>query len=170
MGADPQEALSALYRRLLDGWNARDAVAFADCFADDGAVIGFDGSEHRGRTLIAEQIQQIFADHATGTYVGKVRRVRRLGPTAAVLHSVAGVVPAGQHELNPQLHSVQSLVAELVGDEWRIVLYQNTPAAYHGRPELARALTDELAPLAAAGASSSFDGSLGEPGDEPIQE
>src|SRR5262245_38930219 len=150
MGADLQKSLSALYRRLLDGWNARDAVAFAGCFADDGAVIGFDGSEHRGREVIAEQIQQIFADHATGAYVGKIRGIRRLGDTAAVLRSVAGVVPAGQDELNPLLHSVQSLVAELVGGEWRIVLYQNTPAAYHGRPELGHALTAELAPLAAA--------------------
>jgi uncharacterized protein (TIGR02246 family) len=150
MGVDPQEALSTLYRRLLDGWNDRDATAFAGCFADDGAVIGFDGSEHRGRAVIAEQIRQIFADHATGAYVGQVRGVRRLGDTAAVLRSVAGVVPAGQSELNPHLHSVQSLVAELVGDEWRVVLYQNTPAAYHGRPELGQALTEELAPIAAA--------------------
>lgn len=150
MGAEPESALSALYRRLLDGWNARDAGAFAECFAEDGAVIGFDGSEHRGRDIIGEQMRQIFADHATGAYVGKVRAVRRLGPSAAVLQAVAGVVPAGQSELNPSLHSVQSLLAERSDGEWLIVLYQNTPAAYHGRPELGRALTEELVPLAAA--------------------
>jgi hypothetical protein len=29
-------------------------------------------------------------------------------------------------------------------DAWRVVLYQNTPAAFHGRPNKAEALTDEL--------------------------
>ena len=28
--------------------------------------------------------------------------------------------------------------------QWRIALFQNTPAQFHGRPEAAEALTDEL--------------------------
>ncbi|MGE5829076.1 MAG: hypothetical protein ACM30G_12065 [Micromonosporaceae bacterium] len=47
------------------------------------------------------------------------------------------------------LHSVQSLLAERSDGEWQIALYQNTPAAYHGRPERGRALTEELVPLTA---------------------
>ena len=34
-----------------------------------------------------------------------------------------------------------------VRDGWRIALYQNTPAQFHGRPELSRALTEELRQL-----------------------
>ena len=30
---------------------------------------------------------------------------------------------------------------------WRIILFQNTPAQFHGRPELAQQLTDELREL-----------------------
>ena len=36
------------------------------------------------------------------------------------------------------------MTAERRDGQWRIVYYQNTPAAYHGRPELVVALTDEL--------------------------
>jgi hypothetical protein len=40
--------------------------------------------------------------------------------------------------------AVQTLVAERCEDEWRVVLYQNTPAQFHGRPELVESLTEEL--------------------------
>src|SRR6266576_7274274 len=98
-----------LYRRLLDGWNRRDGAAFAAPFAEDGEVIGFDGSQISGRARIAAEMQRIFTDHPTGTYVGRVRGVRMLGPTAAVVRAVAGVVPAGQSDLDPRLNSVQAL-------------------------------------------------------------
>jgi uncharacterized protein (TIGR02246 family) len=134
----------ALYERLLDGWNRADAEAFAAPFAPDGRVVGFDGSETEGRAAIAEEMGRIFADHATGRYVGKVRDVRPLGSGAALLRAVAGMVPAGRSDLEPSLNVVQSLVAERRDDDWSVVLYQNTPAQLHGRPELADALTEEL--------------------------
>jgi uncharacterized protein (TIGR02246 family) len=133
-----------LYSRLLEGWNRRDGEAFAAPFAEDGEVIGFDGSQVSGRAGIAAEMQRIFTDHATGTYVGRVRGVRMLGPTAAVMRAVAGVVPAGQSDLDPKLNSVQALVAEQRDGRWQIALYQNTPAQFHGRPDLAESLTDEL--------------------------
>jgi uncharacterized protein (TIGR02246 family) len=87
---------------------------------------------------------RIFADHATGTYVGKVEGVPLLGSDVAVLRAVAGMVPAGQSDLEPKLNAVQRLVAARHEGEWRIVLYQNTPARLDGRPELAERLTEEL--------------------------
>jgi uncharacterized protein (TIGR02246 family) len=139
--------LRALYAALLDGWNRRAANDFAARFADDGEVVGFDGSHTKGRDAIAAEMARIFADHETGRYVGKVGSVRSLGPDAAVLRAVAGMVPAGRSELEPALNAVQSLVAERQDGEWKIVLYQNTPAQFHGRPELAESLTEELGEL-----------------------
>jgi len=52
--------------------------------------------------------------------------------------------------LNPALNAVQSLVAERDRDGWRIVLFQNTPAQYHGRPHLVEQHTAELEALARA--------------------
>ena len=132
------------YRRILDGWNRRDAAAFAAPFADDGEVIGFDGSQTAGRARITAEMQRIFSDHATGSYVGKIRSVRMLGAQAALLQAVAGVVPAGQSRLEPKLNAVQALVAEQREGRWQVILYQNTPAQFHGRPDLTEGLTDEL--------------------------
>jgi uncharacterized protein (TIGR02246 family) len=141
---DYETQIRALYHRVLDGWNRASGEDFAASFAEDGEVVGFDGSQNTGRVAIAEEMGRIFADHATGTYVGKVRRVRSLGSQAAVLRAVAGMVPAGQSDLEPKLNAVQTLVAEQSDDEWRIVLYQNTPAQFHGRPDLVESLTEEL--------------------------
>jgi uncharacterized protein (TIGR02246 family) len=142
--ASDEAAIRELYRRILEGWNGRDGDAFAAAFAADGDAIGFDGSRHAGRDEIASALAGIFADHATGRYVGKVRRVRFLAPSVAVLDAVAGIVPDGQPDLAPELNAVQTVVAAKSEAGWRIALYQNTPAQYHGRPELAEALTEEL--------------------------
>jgi uncharacterized protein (TIGR02246 family) len=132
-----------LYRELLEAWNARDAAAFAALFADDGFMIGFDGSQSPAAE-IESHLGPIFRDRPTATYVAVVRDVRERG-TVAVLRAAAGMVPPGSDALNPDVNSVQSLVAEQGEDgTWRIVLFQNTPAQYHGRPEAVEALTAEL--------------------------
>jgi uncharacterized protein (TIGR02246 family) len=141
---DVEEAVRATYRAILAGWNEQNASAFAAPFADDGEVIGFDGSRVVGRAKIEAEMAGIFADHATGRYVGIARSVRELGPDVALLHAVGGVVPAGADAINPDLNALQSLVAQRQANGWRVILYQNTPAAFHGRPELAHALTAEL--------------------------
>jgi uncharacterized protein (TIGR02246 family) len=133
-----------LYEGILAAWNERDAAAMAACFARDGSVVGFDGSELNGRDAIREEMARIFRDHQTGRYVGVVRDVKLLSEAVAILRAVAGIVPHGQTELNPQLNAVQTLVAVKHHDHWRAALYHNTPAAFHGRPEAVKALTEEL--------------------------
>jgi uncharacterized protein (TIGR02246 family) len=139
-------AVRDLYARLLESWNRRDAEGYATLFAEDAALIGFDGSQAAGAEIL-DHLTPIFADHPTAAYVSKVRGVRPLGPDAAVLRAIAGMVPPGQRELNPDLNAVQSLVAQQHAGSWRIVLFQNTPAQYHGRPELAEQHTAELRQL-----------------------
>ena len=139
--------IGALYQQLLDGWNQRDAAAYAALFAEDASVIGFDGSQMNGRADIAAQIGQIFADHPTSRYVGKIREVRLLTPDAAILRAVVGMAPPGKSDLNPAVNAIQSLVAARHAGQWLIALFQNTPAQFHGRPELAQQLTDELREL-----------------------
>jgi uncharacterized protein (TIGR02246 family) len=129
---------------LLDAWNRRDAEGYGALFAENGVAIGFDGSEHQGRAGITAEIGGIFAHHQTGRYVGKVREVQFLTPDVAIAYAVAGTVPHGQTEINPAINALQTLVAARDGDGWRIALLQNTPAQYHGRPELAQQLTEEL--------------------------
>jgi uncharacterized protein (TIGR02246 family) len=139
--------IGALYNQLLGAWNMRSAADYAALFAADANVVGFDGSQINGRTAIESEMGRIFADHPTATYVGKIREVRLLSPDVAILRAVVGMIPPGQSDIKPDVNAIQSLVAARTNNQWRIALFQNTPAQFHGRPDLARQLTDELRQL-----------------------
>src|SRR5919197_2097302 len=139
--------VSDLYFALLDAWNRHDAGAYAALFTQDGYVVGFDGSEMVGADEIEQSLSAIFADHETGRYVGKVRVERTVSDDVAMLAAVAGLAPAGKSDLNPELNAIQTLVAKREAGRWRILQFQNTPAQFHGRPEDAEALTNELRAL-----------------------
>jgi uncharacterized protein (TIGR02246 family) len=128
----------------LNCWNRRDADDFAYLFADDGNVVGFDGSQINGTSQLAAELRRIFTDHQTAAYIGKIKEVRFPSPDVGILSAVVGMIPPGQSRLNPAVNAIQSLVAAKQDGQWRITLFQNTPAQFHGRPELAEALTDEL--------------------------
>ena len=149
--AHPFDAqIRALYQQLIDGWNRRSGASVAAAFADDGDIIGFDGSHHRGRLSIAADLRAIFGSHQTPAYVGIIRSVRPIAPGVAVLLAHAGMIPAGGSDLDPDLHTVHTLVAvDEGGGRWRISLFQSTPAAFHGFPEEREALTQELRGLLA---------------------
>lgn len=143
-----------LYERILAGWNLRDASAMAAEFAEDGNLVGFDGSQVDSRAAIEGHLRPIFADHPTAAYVAKVREVRLLGPDVGMLRAVAGMVPPGAGDINPAVNTVHTLVAVRgAGDEWRAALFQNTPAAWHGRPRDVEALTEELREVVRSGAT-----------------
>lgn len=136
-----------LHQRFLESWNSRLAEGVASLFTEDGYLIGFDGSQHIGRPSIAADLRKLFSEHVTPRYVGKARGVRPLSSDAAVLLAVAGMVSPGKTDIEPNLNTVQSLVAVRRTDRWQIASLQNTPAQYHGRPQLVEELTEELREL-----------------------
>ena len=119
----------------------------AATFAEDGEMIGFDGSQIQGRAAIAEELKRIFADHETAPFVAKVRNVQQPAPGVALLRAVAGMIPPGRSDIDPSVNTHQTIVAAKIDDTWLIVLFQNTPARFHGRPELVERLTEELRQL-----------------------
>jgi uncharacterized protein (TIGR02246 family) len=143
-----EAAVRALYGALIDGWNDHDGAAMAATFADDGIVIGFDGSVHSGRTTVGAEMARIFADHETGRYAVKVRDLRAVGSSGMVLRAIAGLVPPGKSTVNPETNSHQTIVAEQRDGRWQVVLFQNTAARFHGRPELVEEMTRELQAVA----------------------
>jgi uncharacterized protein (TIGR02246 family) len=151
-----EETVSRLYGDVIAGWTDRDADSFAGPFSPDAVVIGFDGSEMTGRASIASEMRRIFADHVTAVYVAKVKSVRLLSRDVALLRAVVGMIPPDGSELMPNRNAYQTAVAARDGDSWRIVLFQNTPARFDGRPELAARLTQELSDTAR---SQATDGS-----------
>ena len=136
--------LRALYERILDAWNARDASAMASCFEPQGHMVGFDGSQVDSRAEIERHLKPIFASHPTAAYVAKVRQIRCLAPDVCILRAVAGMIPPSSADVKPALNTIHSLVAMKHADGWRASLFQSTPAAWHGRPADSEALTEEL--------------------------
>lgn len=138
------DEVTALHAALLHAWNQRSATDYAALFSEGAHLVGFDGSQMDGPGEVASQLGAIFADHPTATYVGDVRGCRLLAPGVALLTAVVGMVPPGAKDISPAVNAIQSLVAARQGSAWRIELLQNTPAAFHGRPEVSEQLTNEL--------------------------
>ncbi|GAA1533526.1 SgcJ/EcaC family oxidoreductase [Brevibacterium picturae] len=124
------EDVRALYLRLLMAWNEPDAHALSACFADDGVMIGFDGSLADGPSSILDHLSPIFADHPTAPFVTLIRSVRGTGDVR-VLHADVGMVPPGTSQINPDANARQSLVARRSNGAWHVELFQNTPTALH---------------------------------------
>jgi uncharacterized protein (TIGR02246 family) len=145
------DAAIALYTRLLEAWNARDARAFAEQFAEHGSAVGYDGSPMNGRAEIRDTLDAIFRHHTPATYVARVREVRELSPGVALVRAAAGMVPPGASVLNPERNAIQTLIAVSEDGAPRIALFQNTPARFDGRPQLAESLSTELAEVVRSG-------------------
>jgi uncharacterized protein (TIGR02246 family) len=146
---DPAIA-ETLYRTLLQMWNERDAAGYGELFTDDGSLVGFDGSSVESRRDITEHLTSIFKDHTPATYVAKVREIRQLSPTSTLLRGVAGMVPPRGDDIDPGVNAVQAMVSVEHDGRWRVGHFQSTPAAFHGRPEEAEALSAELRQVLAA--------------------
>lgn len=114
-------------------------------FAERGSLVDFDGTPVDGRTCIEAHLQPIFAQHPTPLFVAKVREVRRMASRQTLLmRAIAGMWPRGASELDPRFNAVQSMVLSLCDGAYRIEMFQNTPAAFHGRPEESEKLSAEL--------------------------
>jgi uncharacterized protein (TIGR02246 family) len=147
-GGQPENEVRILYRALLRGWDRRDAKNFAALCAADATLIGFDGSPMYSRSEIEAELTKIFSLHATAPFVSVIRTVRFMTPETAVLTAVAGMLNKDKTDIDPALNAVQSMAAALDAGRWRVTHFQNTPAAFHGRPEMSRALTEELRRIA----------------------
>jgi uncharacterized protein (TIGR02246 family) len=133
-----------VYRQLVEAWDKRNARDFALLFAPDGNIVGFDGTQVFGQAEIGAHLSEIFSHHQTARYVSIVREVRPLAEDATILSAVAGMVPPDKDDIDPAVNAVQTVIAVRKGGAWKVSLFQNTPAALHGRPDAAKKLTEEL--------------------------
>lgn len=138
------EEIIALYQGVLEQWNKRNGAGMTALFAKEGVYIGFDGSQLNGQKEIYDVMEEIFGNFPTAAYVSIVKDVRMLGADAAVLLAVVGMVAQGHTDITPSVNAIHSMTAVREEGKWRVALLQNTPAAYHGRPELSEQLTADL--------------------------
>lgn len=143
-GGEADGDTRALYSRLIEAWDKRNARDYALQFAPDGVLVGFDGSQVNGQLEVGGHVTEVFTHHQTPRYVTIIRDVRPLTTDVTLLRANAGLIPPGKDDIDPALNAIQSMVAVRKADAWRIALFHNTPAAFHMRPELAKQLTDEL--------------------------
>jgi uncharacterized protein (TIGR02246 family) len=134
-----------LYESLIGAWNRGDARGMAALYAPKGNQVGFDGSIANSPAEIEKHLTPIFADHPVATFVTKIREVRTLGPGAAILRAVAGMIPPGKTDIMPERNAIQTLIASVGPDQrWLVEMFHNTPAKFDGRPEESDKLTAEL--------------------------
>jgi uncharacterized protein (TIGR02246 family) len=141
-----EENIRSLYFQMIDGWNKGNGHLFASPFAEDGDLVGFDGTHLNGRQQIASFHQQLLDTYVKGSrLVGRIRDVRFLTPRVAIMHAVGGTIMKGQIDLEPERNSIHTLVLKKGDDDrWCIAAFQNTRAQYIGRPEMTNELTKEL--------------------------
>jgi uncharacterized protein (TIGR02246 family) len=140
-------AIERLHSTLLTYWNNRDGSGMASLFTKEGNAVGFDGTQMNGHEEIERELTQVFTNHKTARYVWKVQEIRYLNSEVALLRAIAGMVPPETKEINPATNSIQTLVAVRQSETWKIALFQNTPAQFHGRPQAVDAMTKELRQL-----------------------
>jgi uncharacterized protein (TIGR02246 family) len=139
-----ETAVRSLFNQFINHWNHRDAKNYASLLTPDASVIGFDGSQMNGAGEAEKELERIFSHHPTAAYVTIEKELRFLSADVALLRTVAGMVPPGASDIKPEVNSIQTMIATRNEGDWRIALFQNTPAAFHGRPELTQQLTDQL--------------------------
>jgi len=137
--------VQTLYKELLEYWEEGNAASYAGLFANGANVIGFDGSQMNGKAEIEKSLAAIFSNHAVAPYVSIVQEVRPLSNSVYVLRAVVGMIKDGK--IMPERNAIQTLIAEKQLDLFVISVFQNTPAAFHGRPEAVKKLTEELSRL-----------------------
>src|SRR4051794_21337922 len=95
-----EKEIKQLYQEVLDGWNQRSAAGMAAPFAENGSIVGFDGSQMNSRAEIEAELLPIFTNHPTARFVSIVQEVRPLAPNVALLRAIVGMVPPGKQEIN----------------------------------------------------------------------
>lgn len=143
-------AIESLHAALLTCWNHADAHGMAALFLPNGNAIGFDGSQMNGPDEIEADLAKVFTNHKTASYVWKVEEVRFLRDDCALLRAIVGMIPPEQETINPSVNAIQSLIAVRDAGTWKIALFQNTPAQFHGRPQLVENMTRQLSQLTAS--------------------
>ncbi|MGI0001656.1 MAG: SgcJ/EcaC family oxidoreductase [Nitrososphaeraceae archaeon] len=143
---DDEAEIRSLYFQMIDGWNKGNGDLFASPFAEDGDLVGFDGTHLKGRQQIASFHQQLLETYVKGSrLVEKIRDVRFLTPNVAIMHAVGGTIMKEKTDLEPERNSIQTLVFKKGNDDrWCVAAFQNTRVQYIGRPEMSNELTREL--------------------------
>jgi uncharacterized protein (TIGR02246 family) len=148
MTVEDVKEIHQLYQRKISGWNSGNATQFAEPYSEDADFIGFDGTYLEGRQQIMSFHAMLFDKFVRGTrLVGKIKNIKFIIPSVAVIVGISGTVEAGRIGLSPERNSIHTIVAVKHDQIWEFASFQNTRAQYVGSPQKMDTLTKELEQL-----------------------
>ena len=137
-----QRELVRLVGQYEDAFNANDANAMNALFAAEPVFVNFNGIVVSDKDALLKAQQAVFAEGgplAAVEVTYTVEKVTHLAPGLAAVHSRQRTRRPdnerntdGEQDTNggaDPMEAVFLIVARRTGDEWRIVLGQNTPVA-----------------------------------------
>jgi len=122
-----EQAVADVLDQMYAAWAAGDADAVARLYTHD-ATVSMPAVYHVGADAIGAWFAAGFAGRLRGsTTIDEARRVRLIGPDAAIVISTSGVLLAGEASVPPQRLVRGTWVLAREGGQWRIALYGNCP-------------------------------------------
>jgi uncharacterized protein (TIGR02246 family) len=122
-------AVVAVVQHFVDAWNRHDMDALVSVFSEDADFVNVIGQRWIGR----EAIKEAHAPHHATIFKSSVLSVqdisvRFLKPDVAVLRCIpklSGQLDAASHILPPR-YTMLTFIMMKAGDEWIVVVAQNT--------------------------------------------
>ena len=122
-----ESQIAGVFDQLTEAWRTGNGNAWADAFVDDADFTVWFGLAIKGKEQIARGHQLIFDNfYADTVFKFDIRQVRFIKPDVAVVHLSGSVVRNGEN-LPAEPDAVPMAVLEQIGDDWKIVAFQNTP-------------------------------------------
>ncbi|GGS42509.1 MULTISPECIES: SgcJ/EcaC family oxidoreductase [Actinokineospora] len=125
-------AIASLTQKVLASWAYHDAETFASVFTEDGTMT-LPGVHLKGRAQVQEYLVAAFKGVYKGTQVaGKPIDLRPLGPDAAVLISLGGILESGESEVAHHSEVRAAWIVARDNGQWKVAAYMNTPLHAEG--------------------------------------
>ena len=119
--AADERSVCEIHRRMIKAWNAGDGASFAAPFTEDADFVAWEGTHLKGRQRIALFTQQVLDTAVKGSCMqGRVKFVRFLTPTVAMMHSVVSYRLEGQLQQTEDPEFMELTVVAREGGEWRV--------------------------------------------------
>lgn len=121
-----EAAVRANAEQMIKGWNMKSGAEFAKPFAEDADYVIINGTQIKGRTVIAEGHQRIFDTIYKNSILSyTIEQLRFLRPDVAVVH-ILGLLKVTEENSTRSVNARITLVMTKNKDKWEIAAFQNT--------------------------------------------
>ena len=123
-----ETAVKDFLRQMGAAWDANDADAFAELYADEATVVTAD-SQQQGKEEIRAFMAARFAGQLKDTTSTEdPQRIRFVARDVAIVNSLSGFMLPGEKEVLPSLQRRSTWVLSRAGSGWLVESYHNSAA------------------------------------------